>query len=95
MGQPDESAKEIADQSRKIASSLIYRRLKGLVESSHRETRGKAGVAKGAILGFLVWTASWYLAGILAGGQVGALVFFAGIVVYLAFVLSLVYKYLR
>ena len=94
MSQPDENAREIADQSRKIASSVIYSRLKGLVEASDRDTRGKAKVATWALIGFLVWIASGLVGGMYAA-PVGGSIFLGGFLVYPAFVFWLIYKYLR
>ena len=89
MSEPD---KDIEHHSRRMMSSVMYRKLKAVVDAWDREERGKAKVVAAAVYGLLVWLLA-LLVGAAFFPAYSGLVLSMGFLAWVVFVVGRIWKH--
>ena len=92
MAQEDSDA-FVAQQSRRMMSMAMYRKLRSVVDSLEREERAKASIVAGAAYALLVWIAL-VIVGFLLFPAHAAWFVPAGFLAWLALVVNLMHRHL-
>jgi hypothetical protein len=95
MTQDNSEIREYVEKkSEQMKSSVMFGRIKALVDTWNHEERGKSKVAIGALLGFVALVGILFLAGPLLPRGYSILVLLVGICIWIGFVAVLMIKHL-